>query len=208
MTPLIRCQRSLTANGFEVYIANDTAEAKRLFFDEILPSLPVKTASWGDSMTMHATGVWEELFAQDEIDIIKTFEEGVERSVIMERRRQALLVDLFMTGSNAVTECGKLVNLDMIGNRTAPISFGPHHVVLFIGSNKIVPDLESAFTRIKTIAAPLNAKRHGYSTPCVKTGDCHDCHSPKRICNTWSIMDKSYPKHRIKVILIDEALGL
>ena len=208
MTPLDRCQKSLAKNGFDVHLARDPEDAKAIFFEKILPTISVKTASWGDSMTMHATGVWDALFELDEIAIIKTFEEGVERSVIMERRRQALLVDLFMTGANALTETGRIVNLDMIGNRTAPIAFGPHHVVLFIGRNKIVPDLEAAITRIKTIAAPLNAARHDLTTPCVKTGQCHDCYAPKRICNTWSIMDKSYLKHRIKVIVIDGDLGL
>ena len=208
MESLLTSQKALIANGFEAYIVSSPREAKALFFDQILPSIPVKVASWGDSMTMHATGIWEELFKQEEIEIIKTFEEGVERSVIMERRRQALLADLFVTGTNAITECGKLVNLDMIGNRTAPISFGPKYVVIFAGQNKIVPDLESAFDRIKTVAAPLNAKRHGYTTPCVKTGTCHDCNSKKRICNTWSIMDKCYPKQRIKVVLIEQDLGL
>lgn len=67
--------------------------------------------------------------------LIKTFEDGVPREEIIERRRQALLVDVFLTGSNAITECGKLVNLDMVGNRIAGIMFGPKTVIIVVGRN-------------------------------------------------------------------------
>jgi hypothetical protein len=202
------CINALTTNGFEVFFANTPNAAKEIFFNQILPNLPTKTMSWGDSMTLDSTGVLTELQNDKSINTIKTFEAGVARSEIIERRRQALLSDLFLTGSNAITECGKLVNLDMIGNRIGGISFGPKNVVIFAGTNKIVPNIESAFKRIRNISAPLNAKRHLLETPCVKTGKCHDCNSPQRICNSWSIIDKCYPKKRIKIVLIDEALGL
>ena len=128
---------------------------------------------------------------------------------MIERRRRALLVDLFLTGTNAVTEQGVLVNLDMVGNRVAPMIFGPRTVVLVIGRNKIVRDLDEAMTRIKDRAAPLNAIRHtALKTPCMKTSFCIDCSSPDRICNAWTIIEKSFPRSRIKVILVNEDLGL
>ena len=205
---LEQCQEALTANGFEVFIAKDATRAGQLFFEEILPAVKSDLVSWADSMTMEATGVLGQLLADPAIEVIKTFDPGAERGVIIERRRQALLSDLFITGSNAVTTCGKLVNLDMIGNRTAAISFGPKTVVLFVGQNKIVPDLDSAIDRIKNHAAPLNARRHDFPTPCATTGRCHDCNSPQRICNTWSIIDKCFPVGRIKVVLIEGEWGL
>jgi len=203
-----QCQKSLVANGFDVYLARDPAQARQIFFAEILPKVKLGRVSWADSLTMEATGVLAELLADPAIDMIKTFDPDAPREVIIERRRQALLADLFLTGTNAVTACGKLVNLDMIGNRTGAISFGPKKVVLFVGRNKIVPDLASAMERVRNHAAPLNAKRHDFPTPCVKTGRCHDCSSPKRICNTWSIVDKCFPPGRITVVVIDQDLGL
>ena len=205
---LEQCREALTANGFDVFVAKDPAHARQIFFDEILPNVQADLVSWADSMTMEATGVLAELLANPEVTMIKTFDPEAARGQIIERRRQALLSDLFLTGSNAVTVCGKLVNLDMIGNRTAAISFGPKKVVLFVGQNKIVPDLAAAFDRVRNHAAPFNAKRHNLPTPCVKTGRCHDCNSPQRICNTWSILDKCFPVGRIKVILIEGAFGL
>jgi len=81
-------------------------------------------------------------------------------------------------------------------------------VVVVVGRNKIVPDLEEAMLRIKNYAAPANTVRLDKKTPCVKTSYCEECKSPDRICNTWTITEKSFPKGRVKVILINEDWGL
>ena len=206
---LEKCKQSLEYNNFAAYIANDRKEAKRIVSKDILPEFDVKSVSWGDSLTFYATGILDEMRRDPDIDVLETFAENVSREEIIERRRQALLTDLFFTGSNAVTETGKLVNLDMIGNRTGAITFGPRNVIIFAGRNKIVADVEAAMERIKSYAAPLNAIRHsGLKTPCRKTAYCMDCSSPDRICNTWTITEKSFPKKRIRVVLINENLGL
>jgi hypothetical protein len=44
-------------------------------------------------------------------------------------------------------------------------------------------------------------------TPCATTGRCQDCKAHDRICNHWTITEKSYPKHRIKVVLINQDMG-
>jgi preprotein translocase subunit YajC len=192
-----------------VFVAPDPASAGALFFDRIFPGLTVRTASWGDSMTLAATGVLDRIRSDPGIRFIETFDPRETQVQRLERRRQALLADLFLTGTNAVTESGLLVNLDMVGNRVAGITFGPTTVVLFIGRNKITATLEAAMQRVKTLAAPANAIRHaGMKMPCRKTGECADCSSPDRICNTWCITEKSFPKGRIKIILINRDLGL
>ena len=206
---LERLRKGLEKNNFEVFIAQNFDQAKNIFELEIFPPLTIKTASWGDSLTLHSTGILDFLRQNKSVDLIETFARDLPREVILERRRQALLVDLFVTGTNAVTETGKLVNLDMVGNRVGPIIFGPKHIVLLIGRNKLVKDVERAMERIKYHAAPLNAIRHeGFKTPCIKTSFCMDCNSPDRICNTWTITEKSFPKHRIKIILINQDGGL
>ena len=206
---LERCAEALTANNFEVFIAADTAHAGAIFEKEIFKGMPAASASWGDSMSLKNTGIIDYLQSNPEIDFIDTFEPGIPREVSMERRRQALLVDLFLTGSNAITEDGCLVNLDMVGNRVGGLTFGPRFVVLVIGRNKIVKNVEAAMDRVRTYAAPMNAIRHeGWKTPCRKTSVCMDCSSPDRICNTWTITQKSYPKKRIKIILVNQDLGL
>jgi len=84
---------------------------------------------------------------------------------------------------------------------------GPKHVVLMIGRNKIVRDLDEAMLRIKNYAAPVNALRWEYKTPCTTNSYCELCKSPDRICSTWTITEKSFPKGRVKVILINAEFG-
>ena len=159
-------------------------------------------------MTFAASGIVDAIREIPEISIIDTTAADVPNTEKIERRRQSLLVDLFFTGTNAVTEDGQLVNLDMIGNRIGGLTFGPKEVVVLAGRNKIVPDVEDAMLRIKNYTAPVNAMRLDMRTPCAKTGRCEDCVSPSRICNTWTITEKSFPKGRVKVILINDDLGL
>ncbi|MBR9985545.1 MAG: lactate utilization protein [Desulfosarcina sp.] len=206
---LEKCKKSLEKNNFEVFVAADTQSAGAIFLNRILPGIEVKTVAWGDSMTFLATGVMDVINAGTDIQTIDPFDVQASPEERLARRRQALLADLFFTGSNAVTKTGLLVNLDMVGNRVAGITFGPRHVVLFIGRNKIVATLEDAMQRVKRYAAPANAIRHpDLKTPCMKTAVCADCSSPDRICNTWCITEKSFPKGRIKIILINQDLGL
>lgn len=205
---LLKVLHQLERNHFEVFLASDLKAAKEIFEKKILDKLDLSTVSYADSITMKSTGVLDMLRAKTDIDFIDTFDRNDSWREQINQRKRALTVDLFLTGTNALTEAGQLVNLDMIGNRVSALSFGPRYVVLFIGKNKLVADLNAAFERIKTISAPLNAKRHtDLNLPCQKTGTCHNCNSPQRICNTWTITEKSYPKNRIKIILIDEESG-
>lgn len=199
---------SLRGNGFEAWRAGSRLEARRLFWEEIFKKTGPRVVSWGDSLTLHALDLLPELRQNPQLELIETFGAHLTWREAIYNRKKALSCDLFLTGTNAVTARGQLVNLDMIGNRVAGIAFGPRHVVVFAGINKIVENVEEAINRIRTVAAPLNAKRHGeLKTPCQAMGECMDCKSPQRICNTWMITEKSYPAGRVKVVLIDEALG-
>lgn len=201
-------KKALEENNFEVFLAEDAGKAKEVVLDHILPAVAPRSVSWGGSVTFTTTGLYEAIKARSDLEILDTYDRNIPREEVMERRRRALLVDLFITGTNAVTETGMLINLDMIGNRVGGITFGPKNVIILAGRNKIVPDLEDGMFRIKNYVAPANAMRLDMKTPCVKTGNCEDCKSPERICNHWVITEKSFPKGRIKVVLINQDLGL
>ena len=205
---LKNCKDALEENNFSAFIAETPSDARKIVIDQILPEIDITSVSWGDSLTLYATGILNYFREKSEVRLIETFGEKISRDISMERRREAILTDLFFTGTNAVIESGMLVNLDMIGNRVGGITFGPKIVVIMVGRNKIVSNLDQAMNRIKNFAAPANAIRHGKKTPCVKTSYCMDCKSPERICNIWTIHEKSHPKGRIKVILINQDLGL
>ena len=85
--------------------------------------------------------------------------------------------------------------------------FSSHYFV--IGSNKIAPTLEEAVFRARNVAAPQNAARHGYKTPCARKQDhCYDCYHPRRICNAQVIYWQKMNHMDMEVVLIDEPLGL
>lgn len=198
---------ALEKNGYEVALADNAAEAATLVLDEILPKCEAETISGGGSLSFVATGLYESLKEKSEYSLIDIWDHSLSNDEKLDRRRKALLSDVFFTGTNAVTETGWLVNLDMLGNRVAAMTFGPKNVIVICGRNKIVPGLEEAMQRIKDYSAPVNAMRLEMKTPCRKTGVCHDCDSPSRICNTWTIQEKCFPKGRIKVLLVNEELG-
>ncbi len=199
---------ALEANNFEVFVADSEADAKKIFLDDIFPKTGATSVAWGGSMTFIGTGLYNELKDRSDLSVIDTYDRSIPYEESLERRRQALTVDLFITGTNAITESGQLVNLDMIGNRVAALVFGPKQVVLFVGRNKLVADLEEAMFRVKNYVAPINSMRLDMATPCVKTSYCEECKSPKRICNAWTITEKAFPKGRIKIVLINEDTGI
>ncbi len=204
---LASVKQSLENNNFEVFIAQNAKQAKEIAVNDIIPKLDIKSVSWGGSMSFVATGLFHELKDNPDIKVLNTFDRTLSKEDMMDLRRQSLMVDLFITGTNAVTEQGQLVNLDMMGNMVAAIMWGHKTVLLVIGRNKITSDLEEAMFRIKNYAAPVNTMNLDKKTPCIKTGVCHDCDSPDRICNYWTITEKSFVKNRIKIILVNEDLG-
>ena len=201
-------REQLVKNNFETFVAESAEHAQTLVLNEILPVIRPRSISWGGSMTFTAIGLYAALKDRKDMEVVDTFDKSLSPESLLEIRRKSLLTDLFITGTNAVTEDGQLVNLDMIGNRIGGLTFGPRHVVVLAGRNKVVADLEEAMARIKDIAAPANAIRLDKKTPCAKTAYCHECSSPDRICNTWTITEKSYPKGRVTVVLINQDLGL
>ncbi|MBT8366911.1 MAG: lactate utilization protein [Deltaproteobacteria bacterium] len=200
---------ALESNNFDVYQADDRQAACKIVLEDIIPKLGAKSVSWGGSMTFQvAAGLYDQLKDNHELNVLDTYNKKISNEELLERRRQALLVDLFITGTNAITESGQLVNLDMIGNRIGALTFGPKWVIILVGRNKLVANLDDALYRIKNYVAPANSMRLDKKTPCVKTSFCEECKSSDRICNTWTITEKSFPKGRVKVVLINEDLGL
>jgi hypothetical protein len=123
---------------------------------------------------------------------------------LMRRTRR----DVLLVSSNAVTLDGKLVNIDGMGNRITGMVYGVKKVILLIGANKLVRDLDEALDRVQHVIAPYHAKYLGLNTPCASTGECCDCDSPQRICNITTIISKKPPSLDFGIVLVDEDLGL
>jgi hypothetical protein len=131
----------------------------------------------------------------------------------IEMQRQILTSDVYLVGTNAITLNGELVNVDGRGNRVAALIFGPKKVLVVVGVNKIVRDIEEGFNRVKSIAGPANSKRHkfpkGKQPPCAITGFCSDCKPPLTICCALTVVrGQRVDKERITVFIIGEEFGL
>ena len=128
-----------------------------------------------------------------------------------EDKRAAMLAaydaDVFLSGANAMTDDGILVNIDGNANRVSAICQGPKKVVFIVGMNKVCGDLDGAMKRARNVAAPINAQRFGLNTPCSKAGKCMDCKSPDTICCQFLITRFSRHAGRIHVILVNDTLG-
>jgi hypothetical protein len=176
--------------------------------DEVVAMIPQGSSVFRcGTMTATYAGLWDAIAKLPEVDLIDPYESGIKPEEGLTRRQKGMSADFMITSSNAITLDGKLVNLDGMGNRVAAMSFGPKKVILMVGMNKVVPDLESAMARVKHYAAPVNNIRYGLKNPCVETGLCNDCKSPSRICNMWSIIEGHMIDRRIHVKLIGEAVG-
>jgi len=200
---LERVAEALRKNNFDVHIVSNGNEARELALSLIPEGA---TVGFGGSVTVQEIGLLDAL-REGKYRLFDQYEAGISREENIRRRRQGLTADFFVTGSNAVTENGELVNIDGFGNRVAALAFGPARVLVLVGRNKIVKNIEMGFKRIYEVVAPKNAKRFGVDTPCVKDGKCHDCNHPQRICNIHSVIARQMEKGRISVILIDADLG-
>ncbi len=160
----------------------------------------------GDSVTLLETGVLDFLRKGSYIFLDKYRE-----SITSEEKKQIYIqnfsADTFLCGTNALTEEGELYNIDGNGSRVAPMIYGPKQVIIVVGINKLVRNLEEAEKRVRNYAAPIDAKRLGKETPCTRLGHCVDCKSPDRICNDFVTITGQFIKDRIKVIIVAKSLG-
>lgn len=164
-----------------------------------------------------ATVGWGGCASAEEIGLVDAVRKGNYRSIDRDTgktpeektalMKQAMLAQVFLTGTNAMSLDGELVNIDGTGNRVAAIVYGPDRVIVIAGMNKVCATLEDAVTRARAVAAPMNSQRFSVQTPCNVTGVCGDCKSPQCICNQILITRHCRPAGRIKVILVGEDLG-
>jgi L-lactate utilization protein LutB len=204
---------SLKKNRFDAHFAENTQKARDIMLNMIPLSAVVGIA---DSVTLRQAGTLDEL-AKRGNKVINPFTPEMTRDIDKNPARHKLFLstlrstfgtDVFITGSNAITEDGKIVSIDGAGNRVAGIIYAAPKVILTVGRNKIVKDADAAIYRIKNVIAPVHARQKNYATPCAKTGKCADCNSPQRICSVTMILEKKPYHAEISVIIIDADLGL
>jgi len=196
-----RCAESLRQNGFDARFFPDKDAVREQVLEACESAASI---GFGGSMTIVELGVQDALAGKGKRLLDHGRAPNEEKAAT---RLAQLTCDLFLTGTNAVTLDGCLVNMDGNGNRINAMTFGPKKVIVVAGANKIVADMEEGIRRIKTTAAPRNAKRLKLSTPCAVTGFCEDCSSPQRICSVYSVMVRKPRMTDISVLLCGEPMG-
>lgn len=199
----LKTVEALQKNRFNASFYKTAQEALEKLFSMIMPEESVGIAG---SWTLQQLDVVEALEKRGNI-VFCHHKPGLSPEEVLETRRKQLTCDVFLTGTNAITMDGRLVNTDATGNRVAAMIFGPKKVIILAGVNKIVQNLEDAEERIRMTAAPLNNRRLNRSNPCVQTGKCMDCQGPTRLCNVTTVLHKRPPASDIHVLVIGEALG-
>lgn len=202
----LRCEQtreSLHKNDFEAFVVENRAEAA----DQVLELIePEATVGVPGSVTIRELGLLEALEDRGN-QVVHHWLAGISDEERRELRIQQLNSDVLLTGTNALTLHGQLVNIDGTGNRVASMVFGPRKVIVVAGANKLCDDLDGAVQRVKRVAAPINALRLGLDTPCARTGYCVDCTAAQTICAITVIIDKRPSQTEFAVVLVPEELG-
>ncbi|MEA4912887.1 MAG: lactate utilization protein [Oscillospiraceae bacterium] len=207
---LAKVSAAIEANHMRAHYARTPQEAFIIAKSFLTPGCKVAV---GGSYTLRQIGI-QQLIETGPYDYVNryvpdTFEidTTLPASTIEQSFLSAYDADVYFASANALTCSGELMFVDGQGNRVSAVSFGPRKVVLIVGENKIVDNIEAGFERIKTVAAPANNRRYNRSTPCVKLGYCTNCKHEQRGCSDYLILSHQRDKERIHIIVVAQSLG-
>ncbi|MBR3127532.1 MAG: lactate utilization protein [Solobacterium sp.] len=194
------CVKNLKNNGFAADYFETVPEALA-FVQNLIPA--GASVGFGGSETLKQTGILDWLYENKDYTVYDRYHTDDVKKVF----HQCLMADYYLMSTNALTADGHLYNVDNTGNRVAALAYGPDHVVIIAGTNKIVRNDEAAVNRNEDVAAPANNIRLNMPNPCTEYGRCMHCSRDTTLCNQLVITRRSKPVERIHVILINEELG-
>ena len=194
-------QTAFEKKGYQFHYFAQAADAAS-YLDHAIDR---KTVGFGDSHTLYDMGLYELLQKHNDVRSPMHLKEG---EVFDEVAKDCIQTQIYLLSVNGASEQGEMVNIDGHGNRVSCSLYGHEKVYFVFGTNKIAPNLEAAIWRARNIAAPINAKRLGYKTPCAVKGDrCYDCNSPDRICNAMVLHLHKLSRCEVEVIVIGQEMG-
>lgn len=198
-----RTIEALEKNNMKGYLAKDKNDLLQIVKDIAKEG---ELVSVGGSISLFETELID-LLRSGRYEFLDRYKENLTPADMKEIYRKSFFCDTYFASANAITEKGEIYNVDGNGNRVAAILYGPEKVILIVGVNKIVSDVEEAIKRNKEISGPANAKRLNTATPCAKVGKCMDCSSNDRICCEYTLIKRQRTSNRIHVIFVNESIG-
>lgn len=193
-------QEAFFKHGMELIYAATKEEALSLAKSYIKPGMSV---GLGGSTSVSQIGLLEYVTSLKDISLSNQYEKGISFEENTKRRREGMLSDLYICGTNALTKKGELINADGSGNRVAAQMFGPKKLLIVTGKNKIVENVEEGFKRIKEVASPKNIERMNNLS--IAAGR-EPRHNMDNIGNKFAYIDGDV-EGRTTIILVDEDLG-
>jgi YkgG family uncharacterized protein len=188
-----RTVAALEANGMIVLRAADAADARRIVLDLIPPGSQV---DHGASQTLEETGITAELEHSGRYEPVRPTIWSMDRATQADEiRRLSSSPDVMLGSVHAVTETGSLLTASMGGGQIGPYASGAGRVILVVGTQKIVSDLDEGLRRIQEYAFPLEDAR---------AQAAYGVHSG---VNKVLIINREINPGRITVVLVDEVLG-
>ena len=184
----------LRARNFEVVIVDDGSQAKA----EVLRRIPQgASVHSGKSKTLEDAGIFEALMEGDEHDFIRKRTSKMDSKTQRDdMRRAGAAPDVMLGSAHAVTEAGQIVITSASGSQIGPIASGAGRLILVIGSQKLVPDLDTAFERIKQQVLPYEDARLreqlGVGTKITRT----------------LILEQDFMPGRTTIILVRKPIGI
>lgn len=200
---LVHVMKSLHKRNFEAFYF-PTIDAVNRSLVKIIPRSA--TVGVGGSVTIRELGIIEKLEKRGNT-VFHHWKKKLTAAKDREMRIQEGHADYYLTSANAVTLDGDIINIDGIGNRVAAMIYGPQHVIITVGYNKIVRSIDDGIRRSKDSAAVMNAQRVGAKAPCASTGICIDCNTQHRICRVTTIIHYRPLQTNIAVMLVNKELG-
>jgi hypothetical protein len=188
-----RTAAALEANGIKVLRAADAAEAKRIVLDLIPDGAQVHH---GASKTLQETGVLEAIEKSDRYERVRPRILSMDRKTQADEiRRLAASPDVMLGSVHAVTETGSLITASMGGSQLGPYVSGAGRVILVVGTQKIVSDLEEGLRRVHDYALALENAR------------AQAAYGINSAVNKLLIINREVVPGRITVVFVDEVLG-
>jgi hypothetical protein len=188
-----RTAASLEANGITVLRAADAAEAKRIVLDLIPDGAQVHH---GASQSLEQTGIREAIEKSGRYDFLRPRILGMDRKTQRDEiRRLAASPDVMLGSVHAVTETGSLITASAGGSQLGPYVSGAGRVILVVGTQKIVSDLEEGLRRVNDYAFPLEDAR------------AQVAYGMNSAINKILIINREVVPGRITVVFVDEVLG-
>lgn len=205
-TPIATLKRELARRNIELFYCETGIAARDLVLSRIPENATVMN---GGSETLVQIGLFDALktgpfkFLRPQV--------AAENDPVLRvsARRRAAIADVVVGGINAITLSGEILNSDGAGNRLAAYAYGAGKLILVTGVNKIVPDMNAAFERMRNVAARDECRHLGVNTPCALTGKCDNqaCRGPLRQCGKVLIIEHEKIAGRICVVVVGETLG-